>query len=262
MIRINPLFFIMIIFVILSGLVYEFMIVFAIAFVHEMGHALCASVLGYKIIKISFQPWGVCMTTEAFRSAKHAWLIAASGPAVNVLLLLAGFLIPSELFLIANIFMLIINLLPVYPLDGGRIMLAFLETELDQKKAKLIIRIVSGITTILLFFAGGILLYKTKINFSVLLAALFIALTTDGKSEEKIQIYQTFCKTKHYCVQSSEPLKNILKIKNKHDFIILDVVNERFEYIGSLTMCEVMESIAKNGYEIKIDEILRKQLLY
>ena len=260
MIRINPLFYIVAITASVFGLFKEFSMVFGIAVLHEAGHALCAKLFDVEGICFKIQPWGVCMNYKKIETTKKELLIALSGPLVNLFLLIIGSFLNSAEFFAANLFMLIINLLPVYPLDGGRMLNSVLKTEFDKETSGLILRIVSGIVVVILLVSGCILLLKTKINFSVLLASLFLILSGDRIPEN--ETISAFTKIKHYAVNSEKEAKTALKILSRKKAVILDVIDDKGRYLGSLTSKQVMEEIAVYGYEIKFAEILQKQLLY
>jgi Zn-dependent protease len=123
---------------------YEYLALFAIVLVHEFGHALACRQAGGTADQIVLWPLGgIAFVNPPRRPGPVLWSIAA-GPLVNVVLLpilfLAlvlvrpgpGTLEPSDLQVFVgqvwgiNLLLLIFNLLPVYPLDGGQILRALL----------------------------------------------------------------------------------------------------------------------------------------
>lgn len=260
MIHINPLFFIFLVVIGLLNLLPQFLSVFIIAVLHELSHALCSYMLGNRTIKFFVHPWGVCMTCEEFECAKYEFFVAAAGPFLNLILMLVGAFFDWKDFCAANLFMLVINLLPVYPLDGGRILFTALKNELSSTAMLFVMKTISIIVIILISFFGCFLVYKTGVNFSVLLAALFLCFTSD-KVDYKIP-EEPAIKTIHYAVNSEQTAKNILKYRKRNTTIVFDVTDISEHYMGSVTYKEVLEQIADFGYEIKFGEILEKQLLY
>lgn len=119
----------------------EFLAIFAIVTVHEFGHALACRSVGGKADTILLWPLGgVAFVEPPMRPGAVLWSIAA-GPLVNVVLvpilfvamMLGAFLrIPEHwvefLFFLnwINGALLIFNMLPVYPLDGGQILQSIL----------------------------------------------------------------------------------------------------------------------------------------
>ena len=124
--------------------VIEYLSIFGIVLLHEFGHALACRQVGGQANRIMLWPLGgVAYVQPPPRPGALLWSIAA-GPLVNVVLLpvtvaaifLAGLAgLQSEYpdfvhFLtsvaIINLVLLVFNLLPIYPLDGGQILQALL----------------------------------------------------------------------------------------------------------------------------------------
>ena len=103
---------------------------------HELGHIYAARRLHLPISQLELMPFGGCMQMELSDglSGFPAFFLASAGIAVNFLCSLACVLrlfhVPSDsftlYFLLSHLSMLLVNLLPVLPLDGGRMLLALL----------------------------------------------------------------------------------------------------------------------------------------
>lgn len=157
------------------------------ALLHECGHIFYAAKIGFKCEKISLMPYGAAAIcdTEGI-SARDEIRLALSGPAVNAFMcvLCAGlwWFYPetyayTDTVFSANAVMFAINLLPAYPLDGGRALSSLLYLFMPKKRVKLILRIVSIVISaalVLVFF----LAYK---NLSLLVFALFLCVSAFGK---------------------------------------------------------------------------------
>src|SRR3954469_5541797 len=118
----------------------EYLSLFAIVLLHEFGHALACRQTGGEANQIVLWPLGgIAFVSPPRRPGAMLWSIAA-GPLVNVLLLpiLSIALVvfrgsePTDPALFVrhvwwiNLGLLIFNMLPVYPLDGGQILRALL----------------------------------------------------------------------------------------------------------------------------------------
>lgn len=108
---------------------------------HEAGHLLALRCMGAQVHKISFQLTGAIIRTQPLRYPQELWA-AAAGPAVNLLCTLV-FLHKSPAFALVNLLLLFFNLLPLYPLDGGRILRALLHMLLSDGAARIVERIIS-----------------------------------------------------------------------------------------------------------------------
>lgn len=258
--RISPLFLCLMIFGIFYGAAKEICLVFLVALLHECGHMLVAHFLKIKIKRVHIKAWGVCMEADSFTTPKAECLTALAGPLVNLALMGLQFWWQNEIFMLSNLFMFLINFLPVLPLDGGRIARALLIEEFGKDKAEKSMVLLTKVLTVLLFFVGAFLLWKTGMNFSVLLIAVFVACSISGKGKFGAVKFHNLQNAKHYFVLAEETAKTVLKIGVKKECAIFDLVSENGRYLGSLTYYEVIEEIAKCGYEIKFIEILQKQL--
>jgi Zn-dependent protease len=129
--------------------------VFGCVALHEVGHALAAAAYGVRTRDITLYPIGGVASLE--RMPEKPWqevAVALAGPAVNVaiafgLLLgmgVSGMPMPwegaydaAELFvqnvLVANAFLALFNLLPAFPMDGGRVLRALLSTGMARLRA-------------------------------------------------------------------------------------------------------------------------------
>ena len=123
---------------------YEYLALFGIVLLHEFGHALACRQTGGTADQIVLWPLGgIAFVNPPRRPGAMLWSIAA-GPLVNVIFLpilsialamvrpAPGALELPDLYLLVwhiwviNIALLIFNLLPIYPLDGGQILRALL----------------------------------------------------------------------------------------------------------------------------------------
>jgi Zn-dependent protease len=114
------------------------LVLFGCVLLHELGHSLVALAFGIRVVDITLWPLGgMARMTQIPESTRIEGLIAIAGPAVNFLLALLGFVLGmpwdpasgSELlawFVGLNLVMGLFNLLPAFPMDGGRLLRAFL----------------------------------------------------------------------------------------------------------------------------------------
>ena len=185
--------------------------------IHEMGHAFVGKLLGYKLNLIRLMPYGASLSgNNAPFKPKDEISIALAGPLVNIIVILLisslWWFVPlsynyTEMFFATNLSTLIFNFLPIFPLDGGRIMLGLFNTKLKRKTAFKITKIIGFIFTGILFLIF-FMSFFTKLNYTMGINAilLLIGLFDDDKTIYYINIQDI--------EKKSEKLKQGLFIKN------------------------------------------------
>ena len=94
----------------------DFLIFYFFIILHEFSHILIAFFLKIKLIEISFLPFGVNAKFDFINCRKKEIIVALAGPVFSILL---AYYFPQ--YRISNLFIAIMNMIPIYPLDGGRI---------------------------------------------------------------------------------------------------------------------------------------------
>ena len=172
-------------------------LVYSCVVLHEFGHALTAQKLGIQVQHIVLLPFGgMALLGRMPRSPRAELLITAAGPAVNFVIaglaftLLGGWpadladdSLPTtrwhdflELLMLINLYLGCFNLLPAFPMDGGRVLRALLAYKLDYLRAtRWALNIGRGVAVV------GIV-YSLWTG-SYMLAGLFIFILWVGKRE-------------------------------------------------------------------------------
>jgi len=173
---------------------FEYLALFAIVLLHEFGHALACRQTGGVADRIVLWPLGgIAFVNPPRRPGAMLWSIAA-GPLVNVILLpilsialtlsRIGVDEPGDfgLFLYhvwwINLGLLIFNILPVYPLDGGQILRALLWFPLGEIRSLQIASVIGLVGSIGL--AGLMLLLGTPIFWTAIMSLFLISRAIAG----------------------------------------------------------------------------------
>lgn len=178
---------------------------------HELGHMLAGILLGFKPNSLEIMPVGLSISFEGKvdfynkRIKKGSLLtlkkliIAASGPITNIIFIIFFLLfdvsplgIDRELILYANILIAIFNLIPIYPLDGGRIINGILEIIYGRKEAYEYTNKISNICIAMITAISSIaILYWKNIAILFIITYLwYLVIVENKKYKNKQEIYK------------------------------------------------------------------------
>ena len=166
-----------------TGQIYLYLWTLFFGFIHEMGHLVMGLILGYKPDKMELMPFGFLIEFKQAdlddkRTVKSDILIAIAGPMINLILILIfaniniSFLYKDIVFYI-NLIIFTFNLIPIYPLDGGRVLHGFLSLYFGNDKSFIYANKVTNISIIILTMISSIFIYYFK-NLSILFIILYL----------------------------------------------------------------------------------------
>ena len=206
---VHPLFILFGIYFAFCGKVFSFLIYTLVAVIHEFGHYCQAQKLGYRLVKLQLLPYGAVLSGDFDGlKFKDEILVALAGPLLNFILALLfvalWWLFPdaypyTDVAMQANLTIGIINLIPAYPLDGGRVLKAGLARWLGVKRANVISRITAIVLSCGLVGVFVWLVCCGQFNLSILFFATFILVGAFSKDKQN-------CYVKYYCQFDSKKL--------------------------------------------------------
>ena len=122
--------------------------------IHELGHLALLKFFNWQVRKVIILPFGgLTLIEEALnRPISEEFLIVLAGPLFQII----GYIFLKHFFLVPNLFfmhigLLLFNLLPIYPLDGAKIVLLLLEKIFPYKLSHLLILVISYVSLFFLF---------------------------------------------------------------------------------------------------------------
>ena len=263
----------------LFGNLFVFIAATLVALQHELAHALCAAKRGYKLNRVVLMPYGAVIDGDVHGfSLSDELIIAAAGPLCNGLTAV-GFLalwwcFPALYPYTDTAFYLslsigLVNLLPAYPLDGGRILKAFLSKGLGEEKARKICKAFSFFISASMLTFFFLFLFDGKRNFSLLLFALFILFgNLGGKTRsafyEKISYssesdFLRGAEIKKVAVGESFPLKKTLRFFERGRWVCFEVYEKSGRKIAEISQAEIAEWFESDAYSAKISDFLLKR---
>ncbi len=229
-IKIHPLFYFVAVICILTGFFKYFIFLFIIILIHELGHILTALFFDWNIKKIVILPFGgiTIFEDKINRSMAEEFLIAIMGPIFQLFL----FFIKNKLFFNINLFILLFNLIPIFPLDGSKILNVGLNYLFPFKKSHIISIIISltNIITIILLL---------KFNLVLITIFLFLILKTFKEIKYHSYLFNKFLFERYlynFDFKKSKIIKNEYQMKRdyKHLFFIQNRYQTEKQYLSNL----------------------------
>lgn len=219
-IKVNLKVFLFLIIFIITRQIKIYAILMLFALIHELGHVIMGIILGFKIESISIIPTGFTVKFKAdcenynvkikegnLLSVKKI-LIAIAGPLVNVIITLIAMCyykitqnlyilnIPVDLVIYSNILIFIFNSMPIYPLDGGRILKETVHIFKGIYQSYIVTNKVSNIMVIILTILSSILILMYK-NIAILLMIIYLwilVINENKKFSTRMKIWKQIAK--------------------------------------------------------------------
>lgn len=254
---------------------------FGCVLLHELGHSLAARRYGIPTRDITLLPIGGVARLERMpeKPAQELW-VAIAGPAVNVAIAAALFVWLSitrswaplgelhvasgpfvERLLVANVWLVLFNLIPAFPMDGGRVLRALLASRMEYVKAT---QIAAGIGQGLAFVFGLIGLFG---NPMLLFIALFVWI---GASQEASA-------TQMKAAMAGTPIRAAMltdfrRLDNRDKLavavrLILEGSQQDFPVMeggrvaGILTRADLLVALAEHGPDYPVTATMRRDFL-
>jgi Zn-dependent protease/CBS domain-containing protein len=263
---------------VLSGLAF-ILVLFACIVLHEFGHALTARRYGYPTKDIVLLPIGGVSRFERMpdKPWQEFW-VAVAGPAVN-LLIAAGiyiYLFVSagwkpvsglsmttgpflERVLMANVALMLFNLIPAFPMDGGRVLRALLGTRMDHMRAT---QVAASVGQGLALVFGLIGLF---FNPFLLFIALFVWIGAAQESHS-LQIKEAFSgipvqavmQKRFSTLSTNNTLNDAVKLtldSSQHDFPVM--WGDRV--MGILTRANLLGGLSQHGPEQLVTGVMQRE---
>lgn len=261
---VHPLFFALGFYFALTGRIFVFLTCTVCAVIHELGHSFVSAKLGYRLNKITLMPFGAVVSGATDdMSALDEIKIALVGPIVNLavgLFFVALWWIFPTLYAYTDIAvescfsMAIVNLIPVFPLDGGRVSFALLRSKFKLKTAQKICKISGFVFSGLILGLFIFTLFYTP-NFTLLFFALFSVFGVLGMKKENAYV-RLFCGIDENRLLKGVKINRIAidkraTVKTLISLLDTSLINEVEVYEGGEKICTLsqknLQKIAKNG---------------
>lgn len=254
-----------------------FFLTYGIVLIHELFHLFAALFLHVPVRYMVIMPFGMTLKlSDSFMEhPKKEALIAAAGPLSNLIMLLLIRMHPADsvnaaLFSVANGAILFLNLLPVPPLDGGRILRTILIHRLGFTRGLKMMRRLSFVLIALLAICGVWLLIFFHGNISLCMIAAFLSyhFISEKKNYDlsamRMMIYEKECllsdgfiPTRQVTLRKTAPAKQILKKLNFSSFYIITVLDDTLSVCAILTESDIIRTVFQKGYRARLEDAVK-----
>jgi Zn-dependent protease len=257
------------------------LLLFGCVLLHELGHALTAQRFGFITREITLLPiGGIARLDRIPDDPKQSLWITLAGPAVNIAIAAALFVALRvtgawqpitdisltqgpffERLMLVNISLVIFNMLPAFPMDGGRALRALLATRLDDRRAtRIAARLGQGMAV--LFALVGWLA-----NPLLILIALFV--WTGAAQEAAIADLRAALRgipvgrvmlTAFGSLTAADPLStaiDVLQHGGQHDFPVM----QDGRLVGLLTRHDLLIGVRESGPQSRVADALQRDFL-
>ncbi len=258
--------------------------IFLTVFLHELGHALTAKKFGIKTKDLTLLPiGGLARLERSPEKPSEELMVAFAGPLVNIVLAIGTGLFISlpntseEMlvqlangvnannfflnFYLVNIVLAIFNLIPAFPMDGGRVLRALLSYKLERHVATKIAARIGQILAVgfifLGFFANPFLIF---IGLFVFMGAQIESEYTESKYMLKGYKVRDVLMKQYPTIDYNETLETAVKLmldsQNKHFLVTQNGIP-----MGTLNREQIIEGLSKKEEEAELPSIIDKNLI-
>jgi Zn-dependent protease/CBS domain-containing protein len=262
------------------------LLLFLCVVLHEFGHALAAKGYGINTPDITLLPIGGVARLERIpEEPKQELVIAAAGPAVTAIIALCLFVViaargQSEIAtsmqsgdLLVNIFkinvyLLLFNLIPAFPMDGGRVLRALLATRLTYARAT---QVAATVGQAFAFLFGIVGLFGVPGVFNPNPFLIFIAFFVYIGASQEAALAQMRDVSRRFPVSSAmvrefrtlpdtatlQEAVDALLATSQHDFPVVDGSGN---VAGILTRHDLIAALRKDNPTIRVADVMRRDI--
>ncbi|WP_050354428.1 site-2 protease family protein [Gottschalkia purinilytica] len=259
------------------GYFIEIVLMFILILFHELAHIFVASKYGVKIGEVELFVFGGVAKSESLigHDPNTEIIISIAGPLFNFCLMLLFMIIEkitssylTYYMIKANSFICFFNLLPLFPLDGGKILRAFLSNFFGVKNST---RYLTRLTYILCVFIIIISIYCLTLRQSIyiIILSIFILIAANKESKMAAFIFMKNITGKKWELRQRKIMKTHLLVCLKtvtaeeifncflpNKYHVLIVIDNKGKCLGTISECDLIEGVIDQGLYTEVEKLL------
>ncbi len=266
--RVHPLFLAVGVLSAFTGGLLSFLAAVLAALEHECAHAFVARRYGYTLDRIVLMPYGAVISGDVTGIGRKAELaVLAAGPLCN---LATGFVFVAlwwlypetypytELAATVSFSLFFVNLLPAYPLDGGRMLMVLL-APIGKKRARIAGMVLTFLVSaaILGYFVWSCFSSPawTALAFSALLAVGAFGGGSYGRIAFSRKKFDHGVLERRIALTADAPVREAIRFLREDAYLTLLLIGGE-GFVGELNEEELLTALADGNYDLPLRELI------
>ncbi len=280
-IRISSTIMIMPVLMLIAGLFAEYTVIFFSMLLHELSHIAAACLCGIKTDVFSVSVMGFSAAIQIGSCSRKGLLfIYSAGPVFNLLVYFVALILEQmlpgdhyiiKLFSVPNLLLGLFNLLPVLPLDGGKLMLELLSGAIGAKAAGRTVRRLAWSISSSMILVGFYQICRTTFNASLIIIGLYIMIALKASRLESglMSIREIIYRRSRLIRRGIYPARDLVAMKDTllrealkcmdfDRFHIVYVLDDDLHMIGTYTENEIIDALTVHSDEITFGQLVER----
>ncbi len=242
--------------------------------VHEYAHIAFARSFGCEIGALRITPFGGELRLVEKLEPRAELAISAAGPAASIVLAAATALVADILpalsgalapFCATSLLLAVSNLIPAHPLDGGRMLSAFLLRYFSESAVRRVMALIGVILGGAALFGGAFLLFSGQFSQFLILGPFLIlsalherktAFYALRRSESKKAVIKGGMGARLLAVPDDMYARDAVRLFAPGAYNVLAVVDGELCMLGQLGEAELLDGLIRLGAEATVGEML------
>lgn len=244
---------------------------------HELGHVFAALAVGWRVQSMELLPFGGVAKVDEWGTTRvrDEVLVALAGPFVNLVMILVGYVFYlygiwgeewTEFFVFGNAWIAGFNLLPIWPLDGGKILQALLSKVFPFYKTMHVSIVWSSFAACCLIIASFFLPFQWNL---VLISCYLILENRLAYKQAQYQFIRFLLKKEQenrklpshskmdtYCLKANERIGEVVKRIKKGSYHCFQVLDARQNIVASISEDAILRAFFEKKPGRTISELI------